>query len=409
MKKRLILKRITTFVLLFALVAGMATAYTKRAEAAGGWKVTITYYNGESNKTYNNCPTNSTVKLPTPTKTISGATFIGWKLKGTSTLYNAGQIITIKSNMDFLGVWRFNVSFYVDSKLVATIQQKTGYNYGLPSTPSKTGYVFDGWVDKKSGSKISSSTTVTMPNNREVKASFRKCTPSEACTRIDKVLSGIYDPKGYYGKTYSHDGLSGKNWGYAVQCNNDRPTACGMCPICAIGNLLNRGSVLYYGECRFNFERDVITKLYYPNLSKDAAYDIVQSVRRFDGIYRYDLPHGNYENQNNIFSGKNSTQISVKTKYYSAGSFSAATLNSLLNSHPEGVAIYADYGNNTFHACVITKYVNGNFYAIDTGDGACDYKSDRLFSQSWFCNGYCITGVNNVLRNCAIRVWYIDR
>ena len=428
MKPNNLIKSITAFVLVIAMAVGMAVSLGKRATASGGWKVTIKFYNGESDKSYT-IPNNYTLKLPTPAPT--SGTFLYWKC-GSST-YKAGQIITVKNNMAIEGIWEVSVSFISNGTSIVQ-KQKTGYKYILPSAASKSGYILDYWADSN-GKKITTNTVVTNANTHKVTAHYRLYPECEkASNKIDKILHGIYDPKGAYKNTnqnYFFNMNSGKNWGYVKQCTNVNPDpdgerssndtkdySCGMCTICAIANLLNRKSVYMYGECRFSFEESVITALYPDSSGGKYGWQTRKYSTSGSNRYSYYLKHNSKENysENTIpmMSGKGNFKLCSTTI---SGDLQTRkkTLCNLLDAHPEGIAIHSTF-NSGQHACVITYYKqsanpnNIEFCAIDTAGGIRDYYSTGSLTSQYICtyDGYSnnINGANHAIEKID-RVWYI--
>ena len=358
------LRVFTAVALLIALMAGMATSMGKKADAAGGWTVTFTYYNGQPNETRKNIPTNATISLPTPNATAN-ATFIGWKCG--NTIYSAKQIVKVTNNMNFVGVWQVLVNFYsYNGVQIDQRSERTGYAYSVPAGPQRSGYEFLGWYTS-SGERIDG-TTCTKAYKFDVTARYRY-TPSGACTKIDAVLKGIYDPgykdgnkTNYLFDEHGIQNTTGKNYGYVKQSYNRKPTACGMCPINAIANLLNRRSVLDYNECRFVFE-DHVLPVFYP---AETAQSAKNSRKKHTSLqYSYSLTHSTVEedNEDDLVVGKNNTKYTVVAKQYktiSRGSQYATNLANrkqelvnLLKEHPEGIVIWSFYAKSERHACVL--------------------------------------------------------
>lgn len=415
--------RIVALALLLSISLGMMTSMCKKADAADGWKVTFTFYNGQAQETRQNVPNGATISLPTPNATAN-ATFWGWKCG--NTFYSAGKTAKVTGNMNFVCVWQVLVNFYdYDGRQVDQRVEKTGYPYSLAATPQKANCVFGGWFTS-SGEKIDG-TICTKAYKHDVTA---KRNTDAACMKIDKVLSGVYDP-GYKdeetGKTkylFGSNGItntSGKNFGYVKQSYNRKPTACGMCPINAIANLLNRRSVYDHNECRFIFEDHVIP-VFYP---AETAQSAKKSRKRRDpssSQYSYSLTHSSVEEDtvNDKVIGKNGTEYVVVAKQYSTISGSEnikkrkQELVKLLNAHPEGIVIWSRYASNERHACVLTNYTisaSGDitFYAIDTAGSipSGGYRSYLPFKNAHICTGYSKTGVDNAIAYIN-RIWYIQ-
>ena len=410
MKKSTIKNRIISFVLLFAMVMGMTTTLSKKADATGGWKVTLKYYNGEVFKTYYNCPTNSTLKLPAPAKSFSGATFVGWK--SGSSVYSTGTIITIKSNMELVGVWSFYASFTYNGTMLARLQQKTGYKYNLPSNPTKSGYVFVNWTDSN-GCAISSSTIVTDISRNSFKANFR-ITPDKACQVIDGVLKGAYDPAGIMKDTNVNYRIApsknDSNYGYVRQCDrpgkdeNGNEIHVGLCPYCAFTNLLNRRSVLDRGKCAFLFEDHILTKMYPAADKSDGTFGRSKNGNYYRYLTAGKTKNGSQLNENEesqiTFTGNGVSYTLVMTK---TNGISRSTLKSLIDQHPEGVVIYSGG-----HAAVVTAYTNSVFYCIDTGSHTGERYSSKgqTLDAVFISDKYGSKKEANVLAN-TIRYWYV--
>ena len=414
--REMVLRRITSFVLLFAMVAGMTAGFARKTNAAGGWKVTITYYNGEANKSYT-CPTNSTLKLPTPTKTVSGATFLGWKCG--SAVYSAGQIITVKSNMSIVGVWSYYVAFYSNGYLFANLQQKTGYQYNVPKVPTKTGYVFVKWVDAN-GKIIDNNTTVQSIDKRNITAQFR-ITPSAASAKIDKVLYGAYDPDGIMKDTAESNKIrptaSDANYGYVRQCSRPdygdhvQGEYVGLCVYCAFTNLLNRRSVLDRNRCAFMLEANVFSKMYPAADNENGNFGRTSSGNYY--IYKGagKTKEGSAINENGIatkeieFKGTDGVKYTLKRVKFSNG-VSRDTLKSYIDQHPEGVVIYSGG-----HACVVTGYTSSSFYCVDTGSHTGDrWKSTgQTLGAVYITDKYIgsATAKEDACLRATTQIWYV--
>lgn len=112
--------------------------------------------------------------LTTPTR--KGYSFDGWYTKSSGgSKVTAKTTVTTTSNHKLYAHWtvkKFTVSF--NSQGGSSVSNKTvTYNstYGSLTTPSKTGYTFDGWYTAASGgTKISASTKVTITSNQTLYA-----------------------------------------------------------------------------------------------------------------------------------------------------------------------------------------------------------------------------------------------
>lgn len=104
-------------------------------------------------------PYNTAYTLPTTTPTLKGYTFAGWKKDNAGSTINAGASAgNITANTEFYAQWTektgYSVSFYDafgqtgDGSQVGTTQsgKKWTDNITLPTSPSKTGYNFAGWL-----------------------------------------------------------------------------------------------------------------------------------------------------------------------------------------------------------------------------------------------------------------------
>jgi uncharacterized repeat protein (TIGR02543 family) len=155
------------------------TAANHRLYAHWTGKAIDVYFNAnggevsEAKKTVNYTGTYGT--LPTPTRT--GYTFNGWYTAATDgTEITSSTKVTSKSNHTLYAQWTprtYTVSFSPNGGSMDTtsIEVTYGSTYGTLPTPTKTGYMFDGWYTAVTdGTKITSSTKVATASNHRLYA-----------------------------------------------------------------------------------------------------------------------------------------------------------------------------------------------------------------------------------------------
>ena len=134
--------------------------------------------NGSSSSTeYKNYNEKYTIKTSTPSKT--GYDFTGWS-DGNDKVYMPGDSYD-KNAALVLNAQYDGKSFVVQLSTGETIQVKYGDKYDALNQiePSKDGFEFDGWYLNSSftGDKITSSSTVTTPNNHTLYAKWTETEP----------------------------------------------------------------------------------------------------------------------------------------------------------------------------------------------------------------------------------------
>ena len=102
-----------------------------------------------------------------PTATRTGYTFNGW-------FNSAGKALskdTLVQNKTFTASWTANsytVTYNANGGSVSTASRRVTFDstYGTMPTPTRTGYIFDGWFTAASGgTQITSSTKVSTAND----------------------------------------------------------------------------------------------------------------------------------------------------------------------------------------------------------------------------------------------------
>lgn len=374
-----ILKRITTFALLLAMVAGMATALGRKADAGsipnGYYRITLKCFNKTQTKTVDVLAGQySNYKLPQQTSDQYGS-FLYWKRQSDGKTFAGGTTVSINGHTTFTAIWSTTAVFRsYNGNIIQSKTVTTGSPYGtLPTAPYRgNGYVFDGWY--YNGTKITPSTVVSVGGRHDITARYRFEVLPDA--GIDEILKGVYDPNGKFGTAwYTRGG------GYIPQVT--REGGGGMCTTCAVTNLLNRKlaretKTMAY---RFDYEKDVIPQMY--RVPASAGYLF------YDGNYKY---HFNTETnyRETGFSITNSKGSGSYQRTYTltrvlASGDKNAQLRALLLQHPEGVVMHV-HG----HAIVVTGCkgdVNGNYtyYAIDTA--SCIFDKNINATSNYQYNG----------------------
>ena len=108
------------------------------------------------------------------TFTCSGYTFAGWETAD-GTEIKSTDIVTITSDIDVTAKWTANtytITFVYNNGSANTTKNVT-YNstYGTLPTPTKSGYIFNGWATS-SGTTISSTTKVAITSNQTLYAQW---------------------------------------------------------------------------------------------------------------------------------------------------------------------------------------------------------------------------------------------
>lgn len=163
------------------------------------YTVTFDANGGSIDQTTRNIQAGSPIgALPTPTR--SGYKFIGWKdvKEGSGMIVNSETFI-VEGDLKLYANWSkieedntvtisFNANGGSVSPSVKTI--KVGESYGNLPTPSRDGYVFDGWYTaSQDGSRITSSTVAT--KNQTLYAYWSANTPKKVYTIYFDVNGGM--------------------------------------------------------------------------------------------------------------------------------------------------------------------------------------------------------------------------
>ncbi|MBO4669181.1 MAG: InlB B-repeat-containing protein [Lachnospiraceae bacterium] len=433
--KNTILKRITTFALLLAMVAGMATSLGRIARADqipnGCYRVTLKCYNKTSTKTVDiGAGPYAYYTLPTQTSDQYGS-FAGWKDEATGTIYKGGTQIFVNGHKNFLAIWNTTVIYYTyDGRVITSKSITTGNKYSLPTAPSRDGYDFIGWYY---GNQQITPNTVCMTGIRHDITARYKLNSIGASKKIDPLLYGVHNPN-LSGLSLPNNSVGG---GYFYQCKNmtssDRTLWGGMCTPCAIGNLLNRKLVLdtHTNQYVFRFNQDVLSVLYYSNsnsgtnvgkyvyknaLGKDNDGNWIEIGKRLGFEFsksgqNYVEDGRTYKNNNGTGANKKSYTLvkSTKIKSVDKGIERQKYLAQQLDLHPEGIILYS----NT-HAIVLTNYTYNStnktysFNAIDTAGsngGKYDYNSFKSINSAWVVTDR--AGSAAALFNSAAYILYI--
>lgn len=424
--RSMILKRITTFALLLAMVAGMATALGRKADAGavpnGYYRVTMKCYNKTSTKTYDiGAGPYAYYNLPNQTSDQYGS-FKGWKEEGTTTVLKGGSQIYVGKNRTFIALWSTQVLFRsYNGTILSTKNITTGDKYSLPSAPARRGYVFIGWY--YGNQKITSDTICYVGTRHDVTARYRKMNSSEASDSIDEVLKGMYDPdskrKSSLGSLSIQPADTSANYGYVAQSSNTANN--GICTHCAIANLLNRRSVLDTGKCSFIFEKHVLPVVYPNAIQKaidagelNANNKSSYTFQRFWTGSRYKYAVGGKYGSSveeikseMTFKGNNGVTYTLVMKDVHSTGLTKAKLKELLDAHPEGIVIHSYKDGSHMHAAVVTGYKGDTFYVVDTGS----HTGARWKSKGQTLGATYITDFwNNNVNDCLAHVghyWYV--
>jgi len=117
--------------------------------------------------------------LSSPTRT--GYTFAGWwtGINGTGTQVTANTIVTATANHTIYAKWlaNYTITYDVQGGVACSPTTKTvvfSQTYGTLCTPTRTGYIFDGWYTGTggTGSLITSSSTVNITSNQTLYAKW---------------------------------------------------------------------------------------------------------------------------------------------------------------------------------------------------------------------------------------------
>ena len=116
-------------------------------------------------------------ELPIPTRT--GYIFNGWYTAAGSRVESTTPV-TITSNQTLYAQWNaanYTVTFDANGGSTPTASKSVTYNstYGGLPTPNRTGYIFNGWYTA-AGSRIESTTPVTITSNQILYAKWEKAT-----------------------------------------------------------------------------------------------------------------------------------------------------------------------------------------------------------------------------------------
>ena len=142
------------------------------------YKVTYVYNNGMSNTTQNVTFDGIYENMPEPTRT--GYTFAGWYTSSSSgNLIKNGTKVSTSSDHTLYARWTANtytVTLVYGNGTSNTTKSVT-YNstYGTLPTPTKTGYIFNGW-STSGGAIINASSTVSITGNHTLTAQWSKGT-----------------------------------------------------------------------------------------------------------------------------------------------------------------------------------------------------------------------------------------
>lgn len=118
-------------------------------------------------------------RMPTPTR--EGYIFLGWgTAKNTSGfLLKTGEEIIVEKNTTLYAMWKKTTETYAvtldDGSVCSLITVTNGSTYGSLPTPSRDGYIFEGWYTQISGgSQITSSTKVNLAGDQTLYAHWSK-------------------------------------------------------------------------------------------------------------------------------------------------------------------------------------------------------------------------------------------
>lgn len=380
-----ILKRITTFALLLAMVAGMATTLGRKADAGsipnGYNRITLKCFNKTQTKTVDVLAGQySNYKLPQQTSDQYGS-FINWKRESDGKTFSAGTTVPINGHTTFIAVWSTVAVFHdYDGRVIKNVSVTTGQAYGkngFPANPTRSGYKFIGWY--YGNQKITSSTVCMTGTRHDVTARY-EITLKGACDKIDTLLWGVNSANGIakYKSNITRGG------GYIYQ--HEHYNGGGICTSCAIANLLNRRLVYNTNSNKnvFNYYTDVLPVMYY------ATKGTVEVYAPSSNGYRVKFTKGRdgyNEERSFTAAGKSyTTTITSDIRNKKTDKEKAAYLASMLDAHKEGVVLWT-----RGHAMVITYYekdssaeVGYKFYAVDTGGSVGSYEKG-----SYDYNSYC--------------------
>ena len=201
-----------------ALTAVDAKTYTVTYNANGG-----TGAPGSQTKTHGTALTLSSTK---PTKT--GYTFKNWNTSanGSGTSYNAGASYTANTAVTLYAQWTANVytvTFNANGGTTPTANKSVTYasTYGELPTPSRTGYIFNGWYTATSGgTRIQSTTTVSITSAQTLYAQWSPWTHTVSNNLNGDTSTAPSDQTKTYGNTLTLSDSVPKRTGYLFVCWN---------------------------------------------------------------------------------------------------------------------------------------------------------------------------------------------
>ena len=139
------------------------------------YTVTFIYNNGQANTTKTVSYNSTYGTLPTPEKV--GMKFLGWYTLSNEKI-DANTKVTIADNINLYAKYegnKYTVTFNPSGGSVQTTTKEVTYDstYGVLPTPTKTGYIFNGWYTL-GGVLITSDTKVSITSNTTLYAQYSK-------------------------------------------------------------------------------------------------------------------------------------------------------------------------------------------------------------------------------------------
>lgn len=192
-------KRLFSILLVVALMFGVMSVTKQTTYAAAARKVKITWSaNGgkigtAKTKTVSYTKGKKIGKLKTTTRT-------GYTLKGWYTKTSGGTRITASTKATkkatFYAQWtakQYTLTFDVNGGSMSSKSKKVAYNkaYGALPTPTRSGYIFQGWCTAKSGGKKVSKTTKMAAKNVTVYAQWKKDADIPSIVEVEDITSSV--------------------------------------------------------------------------------------------------------------------------------------------------------------------------------------------------------------------------
>ena len=210
------------------------------AVAAKTYTVTYNANGGSGSMASSTATYGSGFKTSKNTFTRTGYTFTGWneKTDGTGTswgitssddgTYESGNswTWTYDKNITLYAQWKANtytVTFDANGGTTPTANKSVTYasTYGELPTPSRTGYIFNGWYTATSdGTEVQSTTTVSITSNQTLYAQWNPWTHTVSYNLNGGTSTALSDQTKTYGNTLTLSTSVPKRTGYLFVCWN---------------------------------------------------------------------------------------------------------------------------------------------------------------------------------------------